>query len=269
MSFPADVDLLIHRSARMDAERAGAHFNTLIIGASVIAAFSLVALFVGNWMPLGSFELGLALISLCVPLSALILLRLSGNIEVSQKLLLIGLGFHLGVAAFLTGGLVSAYVPWILILPLLALIWQRTRLIAFGALVVLAVMSVLMLWGVRQPDLGSSAPAFWFGVSFVVAFLTAAAVFYQRPKSRLIQAIYGAKTQAPKDLLMENVPDAIARLKPDGRVLYVSAAGRDLLGLQVQDDEHISWLDRVHANDRQKVKDGIVRFGPFWWRCHA
>ena len=259
MSFPARVDLLIHASARTNACRAAEHFDTLITGASTAAILSVAVFFVGNSVPLDSFQLGLALISLCVPLLALFLLRLSGVVDISQKLLLIGFAFHLGVVAFLTGGIVSPYVPWILILPLLALVWRRPQLIALGALVVLAVMSILMLWGTNQSGVGAGAPGFWFGANFVGAFLAAAAVFYQRSGNPLFQASRGRAAEGQKASLIDNAPDLIARLEPDGSIAYLSNAGRDLLGLQIEDCKNAYWFDWVHGDDRRKVKDGFAR----------
>jgi PAS domain S-box-containing protein len=72
-------------------------------------------------------------------------------------------------------------------------------------------------------------------------------------------------------LLTENASDAIARLSPQGEVLYTSPATQRVLGFQEKDLEGVNIFDFVHPDDLEQMrgvqKSLLKRDSPMTWVC--
>jgi cell cycle sensor histidine kinase DivJ len=157
-------------------------------------------------------------------------------------------------SAWLTGGLASFLVPWMVVVPLEAALSSDRRVVAWAAGLASFGLIMLALGGAlgfvpAQPLLPVSA-------NLLGLFGAVSAVIYGAGLAVAIQAVHRRSEDALRvgeeryRLLAENASDMITRHDERGRVLFASHASQQLLGEPPAELIGDGLFERVHIADR-------------------
>ncbi len=203
---------------------------------------------------------------LTVVLAASLYRWVSPEEERAQTLLLVGLALHIGMMSFFTGGLHSAYLPFLLLLPMLGFYWGDTRLIALAA----AMSAIILVFNSVLPVLDASAlPTLMANhdammtSSFVSVLLFASLVMVLRLREVKWRADVIEQSETQFRFLTENAIDVMTRHGSDGVITYASPAIEKLLAYDVRTCVDVAWSDLVHPDDRGAVENALTRAGYF------
>jgi cell cycle sensor histidine kinase DivJ len=166
-------------------------------------------------------------------------------------------------SAWLTGGISSFLIPWMVAVPLEAAFATDRRVVAWSAglaslgLIALAVCGTLGLVP-PQPVFAISANLLGlFGVMSATIYAAGLAVAMQLVHRRSEDAIRAGEERYR--LLAENSTDMITRHDEKGRVQFVSQASHQLLGEAPDKLEGDGLFERVHIADRPAYLTALSR----------
>ncbi len=168
--------------------------------------------------------------------------------------------------AWLTGGLSSWLIPWMVAVPLEAALATDRRIVAWAAGVAGHGLTILGLgewFGYMQaPHALSLSPILlaFIGAMTATAYCAALAVMVQLVHKRSETAIRAGEERYR--LLAENATDMITRHDEKGRVVFASLRAQQLFGEPAQKIIGDGLFERVHVADRPAYLTALSR-------CHA
>jgi cell cycle sensor histidine kinase DivJ len=168
--------------------------------------------------------------------------------------------------AWLTGGLSSWLIPWMVAVPLEAALATDRRIVAWAAGVAGLGLTILGLgewFGYMQaPHALSLSPILlaFIGAMTATAYCAALAVMVQLVHKRSETAIRAGEERYR--LLAENATDMITRHDEKGRVVFASLRAQQLFGEPAQKIIGDGLFERVHVADRPAYLTALSR-------CHA
>jgi two-component system, cell cycle sensor histidine kinase DivJ len=259
----AYFESLVHGSARGDALTIARHqsfiASRLLGGLLALCVFPIYLVVGGKPSLLGA----VAFLWLLSPIAIAIYLSRTGRFAVAHLISAANFAGLITYCAWLTGGLSSALLPWLVVVPLEAGLTTDRRIVAWAAgaaglgLAFLAVLGAAGL--VPAPlTLPVSAEAFSFlGVASAMAYAAGLAVMVQVVHEQSENAVRAGEERYR--LLAENVNDMITRHDGKGRVVFASHAAQQLLGEPVQKVLGDGLFEHVHVADRPAYLTALSR----------
>ena len=165
--------------------------------------------------------------------------------------------------AWLTGGLSSWLIPWMVAVPLEAALATDRRIVAWAAGAAglgLAVLGLLEHYGHLAPIETLPFPPLvlsLLGALTATAYAAGLAVMVQLVHKRSESAVRAGEERYR--LLAENATDMITRHDDKGRVLFASLAAQSLIGEPVQKILGEGLFERVHVADRPAYLTALSR----------
>ena len=254
---------LVHDSARGDALTAARHqsfiASHLLGGLIALCVFPVYLVVSGK----PSLLTAAAFLWLLSPIAIAIFLSRTGKFAAAHLASAANFAGLVTYCAWLTGGLSSWLIPWMVAVPLEAALATDRRIVAWAAgaaglgLVVLAAAQ----W------LGHVQPPQAMGLSPVLLALvgTMSAMAYAAALAVMVQLVHGRSENAVRAgeeryrLLAENATDMITRHDDKGRVIFVSLAAQQLFGEPAQKITGDGLFERVHVADRPAYMTALSR----------
>lgn len=244
------LDALLHPSARGDAlvrARHRAFIAPRLFGSlAILAIFPVYLAFHGA--P-GALEVG-AFAWLTAPILLSWFLSRTGRYEAAHQLSSIALGLFVLMAAVASGGIGSAILVWLAIIPMEAALSTSRRVlgVAVGvALYCLCALSLLDRFGVVP---GQDAGSAWTAFCLAAAIIYAAGIAWTAQTLTETGAILRNDEEDRYRLLARNMSDVISRHRSNGAVAFVSPAAETLVGVAPSRLLGHALFDRVHVADR-------------------
>jgi len=254
---------LVHDSARGDALTLARHqsfiASRLLGGLLALCVFPIYLVVGGKPSLLGA----VAFLWLLSPIAIAIFLSRTGRFAAAH---LISAANFAGLAtycAWLTGGLGSGLIPWLVVVPLEAALATDRRIVAWAAGAAglgLAILAALGMLGLvpAMPALALSPEEFALvGTASATAYAAGLAVMVQMVHQRSETAIRA--DQERYRLLAENANDLITRHDDKGRVVFASLAAQQLLGEPSQKVLGEGLFEHVHVADRPAYLTALSR----------
>ncbi|MEC9368564.1 MAG: PAS domain-containing sensor histidine kinase [Pseudomonadota bacterium] len=190
---------------------------------------------------------------LLTPIAMAYFLSRTGRLGVAHLISAANLTGLVTFAAYITGGISSFLLPWMIVVPLEAALSTDRR-------VVLSAIGVAGL-GLAALFLGRMAglipPAIYLANPEMLALVgSASALIYSGGLAVSIQIIYRRSEEAVRlgeqryRLLAENSTDMITRHDAAGRVLFASHAGEQFFGEDARSLSGSGLFERIHVGDR-------------------
>jgi cell cycle sensor histidine kinase DivJ len=262
---------LVHDSARGDALTLARHqsfiASRLLGGLLALCVFPIYLVVGGKPSLLGAA----AFLWLLSPIAIAIFLSRTGRFAAAHLISAANFAGLVTYCAWLTGGLASGLVPWLVVVPLEAALATDRRIVAWAggaAGLGLAVLTALGMLGLvpAGPALPWSAAGFALvGAASATAYAAGLAVMVQMVHQRSETAIRAGEERYR--LLAENANDLITRHDDNGRVLFASlAASQKILGDGLFEHVHVAdrpayltALSRCQANNEAVAVEFRVR----------
>jgi cell cycle sensor histidine kinase DivJ len=166
-------------------------------------------------------------------------------------------------SAWLTGGIQSFLIPWMVVVPLEAALSTDRRVVAWAAaaagLGIVVLVAAGVLGDVAAPVALPLAPDLLacFGVLSATAYAAGLAISIQLVHRRSQDAIRHGEDRYR--LLAENATDMITRHDERGRVMFASFASQQLLGEPSAKIHGDGLFERVHVADRPAYLTALSR----------
>jgi two-component system, cell cycle sensor histidine kinase DivJ len=167
-------------------------------------------------------------------------------------------------SAWLTGGITSFLIPWMVVVPLEAALSTDRRAVAWGA--ALASLGLIALAAAGAGGLvPPAAPPLPVSANLLGLFGTISAVLYATGLAIAVQLVHRRSEDAIRlgeeryRLLAENATDMITRHDERGRVLFTSHASQQLLGEPPAKLMGEGLFERVHIADRPAYLTALSR----------
>jgi len=248
------IDALVHPASRSDALVAARHrafiAPRLIAGLVALAAFPI---YLGLRGAPGAAEI-LVFVWAATPIAIAYFLSRTGRYEAAHILSFLMLTGLVLATAFCTGGIASFCAVWLVLVPLEAALSGSRHLVVTGAVLALAVVSLLAgldVFGLLPHGIdGTASPHLLSALGLLSAGLYATALAFgaqslAQSGSRLL-----GKEEDRYQLLARVSRDLVTRHGPTGAVLFASPAAEPLFGVAASDLLGHGLLDRVHVADR-------------------
>jgi cell cycle sensor histidine kinase DivJ len=254
---------LVHDSARGDALTLARHqsfiASRLLGGLLALCIFPVYLVVGGKPSLLGAA----AFLWLLSPIAIAVYLSRTGKFAAAHLISAANFAGLVTYCAWLTGGLGSGLIPWMVIVPLEAALATDRRIVAWSAgaaglgLAILA--AVGWLGFVPMPHALPMSPAdFAFvGATSATAYAAGLAVMVQMVHKRSESAIRSGEERYR--LLAENANDMITRHDEKGRVVFASLAAQQLLGEAAQKILGDGLFEHVHVADRPAYLTALSR----------
>jgi cell cycle sensor histidine kinase DivJ len=254
---------LVHESARGDpltAARQQSFIASHLLG-GLIALSVLPVYLVVNGKP--SLLAAVAFLWLLAPIGIGIFLSRTGRFAAAHLASAANLAGLVTYCAWLTGGLASWLIPWMVVVPLEAALATDRRIVAWAAgaaALGLAILAVLQELGHLQPVPPMPLSPIVLSLIGVVSAMTYAAAL-----AVMVQLVYRRSEGAVRAgeeryrLLAENATDMITRHDEKGRVTFASFAAQQLFGEPVQKILGDGLFERVHVADRPAYMTALSR----------
>jgi cell cycle sensor histidine kinase DivJ len=254
---------LVHVSARGDVLTAARHqsfiASHLLGGLIALCVFPIYLVVNGKPSLLGAA----AFLWLLSPIGIAIFLSRTGRFAAAHLASAANFAGLVTYTAWLTGGLSSWLIPWMVAVPLEAALANDRRIVAWAAGAAGLGLGVLYLiqWH------GFTMPAETLPVSPMVLSLLGAmtATGYAAGLAAMVQLVHKRSESAVRSgeeryrLLAENVTDMITRHDEKGRVVFASHAAQSLFGEPVQKILGDGLFERVHVADRPAYLTALSR----------
>jgi cell cycle sensor histidine kinase DivJ len=193
----------------------------------------------------------------CVSLVLAVLPRLTGQTEMPEALSAAALGMLASGLAYLTGGLASPFLIWLLAAPVHAAVSGNRAGVAASAAV-----SAIGIFAVGAVQTAGMLPASVLPaeIAMLVAILAAASALGSivwsltetlRPVTAPETILYLA------DPVSDGAPDLIVVLGADGRIASASSAARRMLGMEPQELEGLMPGVLVHIAEFQTLQAAL------------
>jgi cell cycle sensor histidine kinase DivJ len=254
---------LVHESARGDPLTAARHQSFIashLLGGLLALCVFPIYLVVGGKPSLYGAAAFLWLLS---PIGIAIFLARTGKFAAAHLASAANLAGLVTYCAWLTGGLASWLIPWMVVVPVEAALATDRRIVAWGAGVAglgLAVLAIVPSFAAAHaPDLLALSPVLLalVGAVSAMAYAAALAVMVQLVHRRSEGAVRAGEERYR--LLAENATDMITRHDEKGRVLFASLAAQQLFGEPVQKIAGEGLFERVHVADRPAYLTALSR----------
>ncbi len=253
---------LVHDSARSDPLTAARHqsfiASHLLGGLLALCIFPVFLVVSGKPSLLGA----VAFLWLLSPIGIAIFLSRTGKFTAAHLASAANLAGLVTYCGWLTGGLGSWLLPWMVVVPVEAALATDRRIVAWGAGVAalgLAVLAVAEWMGHVPPQAVEFYPSLLAltGVMSAMAYAAAVAMMVQLVHRRSAGALLAGEERYR--LLAENATDMITRHDEKGRVIFASPAAQRLFGEPAQRIAGDGLLERVHVADRPAYLTALSR----------
>jgi cell cycle sensor histidine kinase DivJ len=197
------------------------------------------------------------------PIGIAIFLSRSGKLAAAHLISAANLAGLITFSCWLTGGVLSFLVPWLVVVPLEAAVARNIRIVAWATFAAsLGLIALLMLGATglvplaNDPSVSPLALAF-FGVSTTLGYATGLTLS--------IQSVHRASENAVRigedryRLLAENTSDVITRHDERGRVVFASLAAQSMFGELPARLYGDGLFERVHIADRPAYLTALSR----------
>ncbi len=235
------------------------------VSANLMAGAVGIVLWPLHWALLGPVDVasGLAIFFLWAPFFLGLWVHNGGDLAKAEAVSALCLAAFVTFAALYTGGLASAALPWLLIVPIEAAVSARRSAVTAGALAAgggfFAIATATMVGWLPASRVDPSVAGFLYAASLFAALVvgTLALRAFQRrhahemERARALAAWHRALTESAGDL--------ITRHAADGTVLYASSAVEDMLGLSPAEFTGLSPAMIVHIQDLNAVEKAFQR----------
>jgi cell cycle sensor histidine kinase DivJ len=254
---------LVHDSARGDPLTAARHQSFIashLLGGLLALCVFPIYLVVGGKPSLYGAAAFLWLLS---PIGIAIFLARTGRFAAAHFASAANLAGLVTYCAWLTGGLASWLIPWMVVVPVEAALANDRRIVAWAACVAglgLAVLAIAPAFTHTQAaDLLSLSPMLLslVGAASAMSYAAALAAMVQLVQRRSQSAVRAGEDRYR--LLAENATDMITRHDEKGRVLFASFAARQLFGEPAQKIGGDGLFERVHVADRPAYLTALSR----------
>ncbi len=254
---------LVHDSARGDALTAARHqsfiASHLLGGLIALCVFPVYLVVSGK----PSLFTAAAFLWLLSPIGIAIFLSRTGKFAAAHLASAANFAGLVTYCAWLTGGLGSWLIPWMVAVPLEAALATDRRIVAWAAGVAglgLTVLAAAQVLGYMQPPqampLSPMLLAF-IGAMSAMAYAAALAVMVQMVHRQSENAVQAGEERYR--LLAENATDMITRHDEKGRVVFASPAAQQLIGEVAQKVTGDGLFERVHVADRPAYLTALSR----------
>ncbi len=253
---------MAHPSVLANRRRAPAH--GAFIGARVLRgvfALALLPVLVALEGKLDPLELALFL-GLIAPMGAALLASRSGWLEAARLVSGLSLVIAVTAAAFLSGGLFSPAVAWLVLAPVEALEQPSRRealIVSLAALVGAAALALCAACGwtpIASPSSSVIAPAL-----LITALIFAAMRVLKGSDQALAAELALQRLRESNRLVLENLGDLFTRHDDTGACIFASSAARTLLGAAPSELIGQGLFQRVHVADRPAFLRAITDAG--------
>jgi cell cycle sensor histidine kinase DivJ len=254
---------LVHDSARGDPLTAARHqsfiASHLLSGLLALCVFP-IYLGVGGKPSLYGAAAFLWLLS---PIGIAIFLARTGRFAAAHFASAANLAGLVAYCAWLTGGLSSWLIPWMVVVPVEAALANDRRIVAWAACAAglgLAVLAAAPAFAQTQAaDLLPLSPRLLslIGAASAMSYAAALAAMVQLVQRRSQSAVRAGEDRYR--LLAENATDMITRHDEKGRVLFASFAAQQLFGEPAQKIAGDGLFERVHVADRPAYLTALSR----------
>ncbi len=254
---------LVHPSVRGEVLTAARHqsfiASHLLGGLLALCVFPVYLVVNGKPSLLGAA----AFLWLLSPIAIAIFLSRTGKFAAAHLASAANFAGLVTYTAWLTGGLSSWLIPWMVAVPLEAALATDRRIVAWAAGAAglgLAVLGLLEHYGQLAPIETLPFPPLvlsLLGAMTATAYAAGLAVMVQIVHKRSDSAVRAGEERYR--LLAENATDMITRHDDRGRVLFASLAAQTLLGEPVQKILGEGLFERVHVADRPAYLTALSR----------
>jgi two-component system, cell cycle sensor histidine kinase DivJ len=254
---------LVHESARCDVVAATRHrsfiASHLLGGLLALCAFPVYLVLSGKPSLLGAA----AFLWLLSPIGIAVFLSRTGRFGVAHFISAANFAGLVTYSAWLTGGIQSYLIPWMVIVPLEAALSTDRGVVAWAAGTACLGLMVLVVAGslgyVAAPATVPLSPMLLagFGALPATAYATGLAISVQ-----LVQLSSEDAVQVGEEryrLLAENATDMITRHDGRGRVMFASFASQQLLGTPAAKLYGDGLFEQVHVADRPAYLTALSR----------
>jgi two-component system, cell cycle sensor histidine kinase DivJ len=257
---------LVHESIRGDVLAAARQqsfiASHLLCGLLALCVFPVYLVVSGKPSLFGAA----AFLWLLSPIAIAIFLSRTGRFAQAHLLSAANFAGLVSYCAWLTGGLSSWVIPWMVAVPLEAALATDRRIVAWSAgtaglgLSVLAAADWLGYMHAPEPLPLSPLVLAFIGPLSAMIYAAVLAVMVQLVHKRSENAVTAGEERYR--LLAENVTDLITRHDEKGRVVFASLAAQQLFGEPAQKIMGEGLFERVHVADRPAYLTALSR-------CHA
>jgi two-component system, cell cycle sensor histidine kinase DivJ len=242
---------LVHESVRGNS-LAAARQQTFIAshvlsGLLALCVFPIYLVVSGKPSPASA----VAFLWLLTPIAVAIFLSRTGRLAAAQLPSAVNFAALVTYCCWLTGGLGSWLIPWMVAVPLQAGLSGDRRIIAFAtgaAGLGLAILGTAAWVGYAQPVEPEPVVLDFIGAMTATAYAAALAMTVQLLPKRSENAVLPGDEFYRR--LVDNVSDMITRHDEKGRVLFASLGAKQLLGEPTQKALGDGLFERVHVADR-------------------
>jgi two-component system, cell cycle sensor histidine kinase DivJ len=254
---------LVHVSARGDVLTVARHqsfiASHLLGGLIALCVFPVYLVVNGKPSLLGAA----AFLWLLSPIAIAIFLSRTGKLAAAHLASAANFAGLVTYTAWLTGGLSSWLIPWMVAVPLEAALANDRRIVAWAAGAAglgLAVLYFIQWHGYSMPE--ETLPFSPMALSLLGAMT---ATGYAAGLAAMVQLVHKRSESAVRSgevryrLLAENVTDMITRHDEKGRVVFASHAAQSLFGEPVQKILGDGLFERVHVADRPAYLTALSR----------
>jgi cell cycle sensor histidine kinase DivJ len=259
----AYFDSLVHDSARGDILTAARHqsfiASHLLAGLVALCVFPVYLVLSGK----PSLLTAAAFLWLLSPIGIAVFLSRTGKFVAAHLASAANFAGLITYCAWLTGGLSSWLIAWMVAVPLEAALATDRRSVAWAAGVAglgLVVLGAAQWLGYLPPPQAMPlTPALlaFIGTTSAMAYAAALAVMVQLVHGRSANAVRAGEERYR--LLAENATDMITRHDDKGRVMFASPAAQLLFGEPAQRIVGDGLFERVHVADRPAYLTALSR----------
>jgi cell cycle sensor histidine kinase DivJ len=254
---------LVHESARGDVLTAARHqsFIASHLGAGLLALCVFPIYLVVSGKP--SLLAAVAFLWLLTPIAIAVFLSRTGRFIAAHLASAASFAGLVTYCAWLTGGLSSWLIPWMVVVPLEAALAAERRIVAWAACV--ATLGLILVAAAQWFGYGYAAQAIPLSSMLLALIGVLSAMTYAAALAVRVQLVYRQSENAVRAgeeryrLLAENATDLITRHDEKGRVVFASFSAQPLFGEPAQKILGEGLFERVHVADRPAYMTALSR----------
>ena len=254
---------LVHSSVQDDFVTTARHqsfiASHLLAGMLALLVFPIYLVVSGKPTLLGA----IAFLWFLSPIGIAIFLSRTGKLTTAHLISAANLAGLITFSCWLTGGILSFLVPWMVVVPLEAALARDLRIVAWATLAAsLGLIALLMLGAAGLVPLANDLPVSPLALAF---FGVSTALGYATGLTLSVQSVHRASENAVRigedryRLLAENTSDLITRHDERGRVVFASLAAQSMFGELPARLYGDGLFERVHIADRPAYLTALSR----------